>query len=422
MQFKNAFRGEGMEWLNVIKELINESLLLQLVIIIGAVKTAGTISDKLGQPTVFGKLLVGIIIGPSVLGLLHETETLKLLAELGVIVLMFLAGMETDVEEFKKAGFASTLTAIGGVALPMGVGTLYAMLAGYSGFVPLFIGTVLTATSVSISAQTLRELGRLKTKVGMTILGAAVIDDVLGIIVLTLVLGLAGAGGGGVTGVSLLIAKMVLFFVLASYIGKLAIPPFLKWVRRSPVNQGLTAAALMLVFVFSVLAEMSGVADITGAYIAGIIIGTTKYKDEILERSEGLGYSFLIPVFFVSIGLQAEVGALGSGWVFVIILSLIAVLTKVIGCGLGAKISGFNWDKSIVIGVGMISRGEIALIIAAIGLQGNIIDNTLYTGIVVMVLVSTIVTPPLLKVTSHFSDKRASNSGEHAAIGDNVSG
>lgn len=396
-----------MIWLDGIIEFVNESLLLQLVIIIGAVKTAGSLSDKLGQPTVFGKLLVGIILGPSLLGLIHETETIKLLAELGVIVLMFLAGLETDVDEFKQAGFASTMTALGGVVLPMAVGSLYAMSQGYGGFIPLFIGTVLTATSVSISAQTLRELGRLKSKVGMTILGAAVIDDVLGIIVLTLVLGLAGTGAGGGSAVTLLIAKMGLFFFLATYLGKLCIPPFLKWVTRSPVNQGLTAAALIVCFAFAELAEVSGVANITGAYIAGIIIGTTKFKDEIMERSEALGYSFLIPIFFVSIGLQAEVGALGTGWVFVVILSLIAVVTKVVGCGLGAKISGFNWNKSLVIGVGMISRGEIALIIAAIGLQGKIIDQTLYTAIVVMVLVSTIVTPPLLKIVSHLSDKKA---------------
>lgn len=407
-----------MDWIDGLKDFTNENLLVQLIIIIGAVKLAGTLSDKLKQPTVFGKLLVGIIIGPSVLGLIHETDTLKLLAELGVIILMFLAGLETDVEEFKKAGFASSLTAIGGVALPMGVGTLYAMSAGYTGFIPLFIGTVLTATSVSISAQTLRELGRLRSKVGMTILGAAVIDDVLGIIVLTLVLGLAGAGAGGPSAVTMVIIKMGLFFVLATFLGKMAIPPVLKWLHRTPVNQGLTAAALIIVFLFAVVAEESGVAGITGAYIAGIIMGTTKYKDEIMEKSEALGYSFLIPVFFVGIGLQAQVRSLGSGLVFVIILSLIAVLTKIIGCGLGARIAGFKWNKSLVVGVGMVSRGEIALIIAAIGLEQKLVDPPLYTAIVIMVLVSTIVTPPLLKACIHMSDKRAKLHAASASVAD----
>lgn len=396
-----------MEWITSIREFTNESLLIQLVIIISAVKLAGALSDKLGQPTVFGKLLVGIIIGPSLLGLIRETETIKLLAELGVIILMFLAGLETNVEEFKKAGYAATLTAIGGVALPMAVGTLYAMAVGYTGFIPLFIGTVLTATSVSISAQTLRELGKLKSKMGMTILGAAVIDDVLGIVVLTFVLGLAGAGvngAGGAGQVTMVIIKMALFFILAIYLGKVAIASVLKRVNRFPVAQGLVAGAFVIVFLYSFVAELSGVANITGAYIAGILMGTTKYRDEIAHKAETVGYTFLIPVFFAHIGLQAQVKGLGSGIVFVVVLSLIAILTKIVGCGAGAKASGFGWKKSSVIGAGMVSRGEIALIIATIGLNNKLIDSGLYTALVIMVLVSTVATPPLLKALLHWSE------------------
>lgn len=401
-----------MEWISSLREIINESILLQLGIIIASVKLAGAISDKLNQPTVFGKLLVGIIIGPSLLGLIHETETLKLLAELGVIVLMFLAGLETDVDEFKKAGFAATLTAVGGVILPMAGGTLYSMAAGYKGFVPLFIGTVLTATSVSISAQTLKELGWLKSKVGMTILGAAVIDDVLGIVVLTLVLGLAGTGGGA-AGVTWLIVKMGLFFLLSVFVGKTFIPGILQWMHRMPVAHGLTAAALVVVFLFAFAAEKSGVANITGAYIAGIIMGTTKFRDEIAEKSEALGYTFLIPVFFVGIGLSAKVDAVTGGVAFIVILSLIAILTKVLGCGAGAKISGFGWKKSLVIGTGMVSRGEIALIIATIGLNQHLIDSSLYTALVIMVLASTVVTPPLLKAVIQWSDSKKRQAEVH---------
>lgn len=401
-----------MEWFSHITKFTNENLLIQLVIIITSVKLAGVLSDKLKQPTVFGKLLVGVIIGPSLLGLLHETETLKLLSELGVIILMFLAGLETDVDEFRKAGFAATLTAIGGVILPMAAGSLYSLSAGYSGFIPLFIGTVLTATSVSISAQTLRELGKLKSKVGMTILGAAVIDDVLGIVVLTLVLGLAGAGGGGAAAITWVIAKMGLFFFLSIFIGKIIIPPLLKWFHHTPVTQGITSAALVLVFLFAFAAEKSGVAGITGAYIAGIIMGTTKYKEEITERAEALGYPFLIPVFFVGIGLSAEIKTLTGGILFTVILSIIAVLTKIVGCGAGAKISGLSWKKSLIVGTGMISRGEIALIIASLGLSKNLIDSSLYTSLVVMVLVSTVATPPLLKAVIDWSDKKKQPHGE----------
>lgn len=394
-----------MDVMTSIREFTNESFLIQLAIIIASVKLIGSLSDKLGQPTVFGKLLIGIIIGPSFLGLVHETETLKLLSEIGVIILMFLAGLETDVDEFKKAGFAATLTALGGVILPMAAGSLYSMASGHQGFVPLFIGTVLTATSVSISAQTLKELGRLRSKVGMTILGAAVIDDVLGIIVLTLVLGLAGTGGSaGAAAVTWVIIKMGLFFLISVFLGKLVIPVFLQWLHKMPVAQGLTAAALVIVFLFAFAAEKSGVANITGAYIAGIIMGTTKFKDEITEKSEALGYSFLIPVFFVGIGLSAKVDAVTGGLVFIIVLSLIAILTKILGCGAGAKLSGFGWKKSLVVGTGMVSRGEIALIIASIGLSKNLIDSSLYTALVIMVLASTVVTPPMLKAVINWSD------------------
>jgi len=402
-----------MEWIEAVRDFTNENLLIQLVIIISSVKLAGMLSDKLNQPTVFGKLLVGIIIGPSLLGLIRETETLKLLAELGVIVLMFLAGLETDVEEFKKAGYAATLTAIGGVVLPMAAGTVYSMATGYGGFIPLFIGTVLTATSVSISAQTLRELGRLRSKMGMTILGAAVIDDVLGIIALTLVLGLAGTvagagahAGGGAMEVTMVLVKMAVFFLLSIYLGRLLIRPTLKRIRHFPVAQGLMSGALIIIFLFAFAAEKSGVANITGAYIAGIIMGTTKYRDEIVQKAEALGYPFLIPVFFVSIGLQAKVESIGGSLVFVVVLSLIAILTKIIGCGVGARVAHFGWKRSLVIGTGMVSRGEIALIIASIGLRGKIIDAPLYTALVIMVLVSTIITPPLLKAVIHWSDKK----------------
>lgn len=388
-----------MEWLEGIRHFTNENILIQLAVIILSVKLAGTLSERIGQPTVFGKLLIGILIGPSFLGLVEETETLKILGELGVIMLMFLAGLETDLEEFKKAGVASSLTAVGGVALPMIAGAVYSSMAGYQGFIPLFIGTVLTATSVSISAQTLKELGQLSSREGMTILGAAVIDDVLGIVVLTVVLGLAGAGGG-FGAVAWVILKMVVFFVASIFLGRILIPPVLAKMEKAPVSHGLTAAALIFVFLFSFAAEKSGVANITGAYIAGILMGTTVFKDEIIEKSEALGYSFLIPVFFVGIGLSAKVNAITGGIAFVVILSLIAVLTKIIGCGLGAKIAGFGWARSLMVGTGMISRGEIALIIASIGLSRKIIDASLYTAIVIMVLVTTLVTPPLLKIVS----------------------
>ncbi|KNZ68396.1 sodium/hydrogen exchanger [Thermincola ferriacetica] len=385
-----------MTWYHELQRAVSESILLQLVIVLTATKLFGTISKRLNQPTVFGKLLAGLIIGPSLLGILQPTEIIKELAEVGVIVLMFLAGLETDVEEFRKAGFASTLTAVGGVILPLLAGLGIGLATGHNLFISLFIGTLLTATSVSISATTLRELGRLQTPVGLTILGAAVIDDILGIVVLTLVLGLAGAGSG-IGAVGILIGKMVIFFVVALVIGKKLIPPILKFADKMPVNHGLTTAGLVLAFVFAYVAELSGVANITGAYIAGVLIGMTKFGHQVTEHTETVGFTTVIPVFFVSIGLLAQVNSLQGGILFVTAITLIAILTKILGCGVGARIAGFNNRDSLVIGAGMISRGEIALIIATIGLNRNLINDSLFTASVVMVLITTIITPPLLK-------------------------
>ncbi|TLM78894.1 MAG: cation:proton antiporter, partial [Actinobacteria bacterium] len=222
--------------------------------------------------------------------------------------------------------------------------------------------------------------------------------DVLGIVVLTLVLGLAGAGGG-VAAVAVVIVKMAVFFVLSFTLGKIIARPLLRWASDLPVTESLAAAALIFGLVLAFLAEESGVANITGSYIAGLLIGMTKYKKQVTRQIETVGFTFLVPVFFVSIGLVAQVKSIGGSWIFVVILTLIAVFTKIIGCGLGAKISGFDFHDSLAIGTGMISRGEIALIIASIGLTRNLIDQPLYTAMVTMVLVSTIVTPPLLKLT-----------------------
>ncbi len=386
-----------MEGYHEILKTLNESILLQLSLILIATKLAGTLSKRLNQPSVFGKLLVGIVIGPSMLGLLQPTQFLRELSELGVIVLMFLAGLETDVEEFKKAGIASTLTAVGGVILPLVAGTLFGLWGGHGTLVSLFIGTLLTATSVSISAQTFRELGKLQTTMGLTVLGAAVIDDVLGIVVLTIILGVAGAGSG-TDGILLLIGKMVLFFVVSWIGGRRVIPRVLKYFFNMPVNQGLTTAGLILAFIFAFFAELSGVANITGAYIAGVLIGMTDYRHEIIEKTEILGFSTFIPVFFVSIGLLTQVNSLKGSMVFVLVFTAIAIMTKVLGCGAGARAAGFSSSESVVIGAGMISRGEIALIIANIGLANKIIEQGLYTASVIMVLITTIITPPLLKI------------------------
>ncbi|MFZ5752972.1 MAG: cation:proton antiporter [Bacillota bacterium] len=392
--------GTILEFLNVSEHVVEKTAFLkELVIIFLAIKVIGHISKKFGQPSVFGKLLVGIILGPSILGILHTNEVLKELAEVGVIMLMFLAGLETDVDEFKKSAVGSSLAAIGGVVLPLIAGWGMAVYYGYSWEKALFVGTILVATSVSISVQTLRELGKLQTPEGFTILGAAVIDDVLGLIVLSVVIGIALGGGASLTGLLILFAKIAIFFVAGGFIGKIFFPKVLEFGSRVLVSEGVLTFAFILALSYAIGAEYFGMAGIVGAYLAGIMMSMTKFQHQLFEKVETVGYSFFVPIFFINIGLSADArGLTGNMLGFTVIITILAILTKIIGAGLGAKLTGFNMKSSLGIGVGMVSRGEVALIVASIGLGSGLIGQEIFTSMVVMAIITTVVTPPLLKI------------------------
>ncbi|EGK12799.1 cation:proton antiporter [Kroppenstedtia eburnea] len=393
-----------------IEKLKDYHFLLELVIILAAVKLAGHFSKKIGQPSVFGELLVGIILGPAILGWIvvdpKHPGLIKELAEVGVILLMFLAGLETDVEEFKKTAYGSSLVAVGGVIFPLILGFAVGLMFGYNTSTSIFIGTLLVATSVSISVQTLRELGQLQSKEGVTILGAAVLDDVLGIILLSVVVGFtAGGGGGSVVDIMILLAKIILFFVLTIVIGRFLLPRLFNWSANLMTSEVLLAFGIISALSFAYLAEMFGLAGIVGSYFAGLMLSLTKYRTELFERVEIVSFSFFVPIFFVSIGVTADVSGLTKEiLILMVVLSLVAILTKVIGAGLGAKLAGFNWNSSLGIGTGMIARGEVGLIVASIGLTRGLIDSDLFTVTVIIVLVTTLVTPPLLKAI--FSRKK----------------
>lgn len=386
-----------------MEKLKDYHFLLELVIILVAVKLAGHFSKKIGQPSVFGELLVGIILGPAILGWIvvdpNHPGLIKQLADVGVILLMFLAGLETDVEEFKKTAYGSSLVAVGGVILPLVMGFAVGLMFGYSTSTSIFIGTLLVATSVSISVQTLRELGQLQTKEGVTILGAAVLDDVLGIILLSVVVGFtAGGGGGSFVDIMILLAKIILFFVLIIVIGRYLLPRLFHWSSKLMTSEVLLAFGIVSALSFAYLAEMFGLAGIVGSYFAGLMLSLTKYRTELFERVEIVSFSFFVPIFFVSIGVTADVSGLTKDiLILMVVLSLVAILTKVIGAGLGAKLAGFNWNSSLGIGAGMIARGEVGLIVASIGLSRGLITNDLFTVTVIIVLVTTLVTPPTLK-------------------------
>ncbi|TCP18997.1 sodium/proton-potassium antiporter GerN (CPA2 family) [Scopulibacillus darangshiensis] len=368
-------------------------LILQLAIILIASKIAGDISVKLGQPSVLGKLLIGIVLGPSVLGLVTDTTTLAEFSQIGVILLMFIAGLETDIDEFKRTGKASAFVGIGGIIVPLVLGYAAGLMLNLTTIESWFLGLLLSATSVSISVQALKEMNKLKSREGTTILGAAVIDDIIVILALAFLMSMAG----GDVNLGVVVLKKVLFFAGAIIVGWKVVPWILKKFAPLKVTESLVSAALIICFVYAYLAEFTGVAAIIGAYIAGVAISLTDYKHDVFEKVETISYSIFVPVFFTSIGVTAEFGGITDHLVLIVILSILAILTKLIGASAGAKFAGFSWNSSLGIGSAMVSRGEVALIIAAIGLESKLLSQDMFAVIVVVVLVTTIVTPPMMK-------------------------
>jgi len=385
-------------------------IILQLLIILIASKIAGSISVKLGQPAVLGKLLIGIVIGPTVLGLVTETTTLAEFSQIGVILLMFIAGLETDVDEFKRTGKASTLVGFAGIIVPLLCGFLAGLALGLSTTQSWFLGLMLSATSVSISVQALKEMNKLKTREGATILGAAVIDDVVVIIALAFLMSLSG----GDVNLSVVILKKVLFFAGAILVAWKVVPWFLTKFSNLRVTETVISAALIICFAYAYLAEYTGVAAIIGAYIAGVAISLTKFKEEVFEKVETIGYSIFVPVFFSSIGINAKFDGITNHLGLIISLSVLAILTKLIGSALGAKFAGFSWNSSLGIGSAMVSRGEVALIIASIGLEAELLSADLFAALVVVVLITTIVTPPMMKLFFNKKNERVNNEASKA--------
>ncbi len=392
-------------------------LLLLLSLIVVAAKLAGAAANRLGQPAVFGEILAGLLLGPTLFNILgwniflpgndpsHGVAPASLLAiirdlaEVGVVLLMFIAGMETNLHEVRRVGATAFWAAVGGVVLPFAGGAAVASAFGLPlWWEGIFIGTILTATSVSISAQTLLELGALRTREGSTILGAAVIDDVLGILILSVVVAFARSEGAIDAGeIGLVVIRMVGFFGLAVW-SRRWLTPLAAGADRLGVSQGLLAVVIAVALFYAWAAEaLGGVAAITGSYIAGLLFAQTPYKTRIDEGIHPVTYSILVPVFFISIGLQANGRELGDQVGLTVILALVAIAAKLVGSGLFARLSGFNTRESVRVGVGMISRGEVGLIVAGYGLDHGIIGSDVFSASVVMVLATTMVTPPLLR-------------------------
>ncbi|MBS6547398.1 MAG: cation:proton antiporter [Butyricicoccus pullicaecorum] len=377
--------------------------LLVIAIILLSTKLLGLISERVHMPQVVGALIAGILLGPSVLGLVTETDFLLKTSEIGVIMLMFLAGLDTDLGELKKTGVASFVIALIGVIVPLVGGTACYELFFRDAADPLdflkavFIGVVLTATSVSITVETLREMGKLKGKVGTAILGAAVIDDVLGIIILTVISGFADSSVNPL----MVFVRIGLFFVFIGVVGFVCYRVFQKMDVIWAHHRRLAIVSISFCFILSYVAEVFfGIADITGAYFAGIILcNIMELREYVAKKINIMNYMFFSPVFFASIGIKTVLDGMNAEIaVFSLVLLVIAVLSKVIGCGLGAKACGFGGHDSLCIGVGMISRGEVALIVAQKGAAVGLIDTHMFPAIVLVVIVTTLITPILLKM------------------------
>lgn len=377
--------------------------LLIIAIILLATKILGLLSERVHMPQVVGALAAGILLGPSVLGVVSETDFLTKISEIGVILLMFLAGLDTDLGELKKTGLASFVIAVIGAGLPLIGGTIC-----YEAFFrdvtdpmdflkAVFIGVVLTATSVSITVETLREMGKLKGRVGTAILGAAVIDDILGIIVLTVISGFADPTVNPMQ----VFVRIGLFFVFIGVVGFLCYKVFSKMDVIWSHHRRIAIASLAFCFVLSYIAEQFfGIADITGAYFAGLILcNIMELREYVAKKINIMNYMFFAPIFFASIGFKTELSGMNTELaIFSVLLLIIAVLTKVVGCGLGARLCGFNGHESLSVGVGMISRGEVALIVAQKGAAVGLISTSMFPAIVLVVIVTTLITPILLKM------------------------
>lgn len=386
--------------------------LLFVAIILLSTKIFSLLSQKVNMPQVVGALLVGVLLGPSCLNILHETDFLTKSAEIGVIFLMFLAGLDTDFDDLKATGKSAVIIAFVGVLIPLGSGFLTYFLF-FHGERPdtmiflesTFVGIVLTATSVSITVETLREMGKLKGKMGTSILGAAIIDDILGIIALTVITSFAVPG----VEIMVVLLKIFLFFVFIAVCGFFVFRLFRKLEIVYGTKRRVAIYAVVFCLLLSYISEVYfGVADITGAYFAGLILfNVTETKSYIASKINITSYMFFTPIFFASIGIKTVIMGMSQELIlFTLALLIVAILSKIVGCGLGAKICGFSNMDSLAIGVGMISRGEVALIVAQKGEQAGLISSTLFPAIVLVVIVTTLITPILLKTVVYMKEQK----------------
>ncbi|HJG50050.1 cation:proton antiporter [Limosilactobacillus ingluviei] len=354
---------------------------------------------RVGIPDVIGQILVGVIAGPAILNWIHPGGMINEFQEIGVIILMFIAGLESDLSLLKKYLKPAVVVALAGILLPIIVMGVAADLFGLQWFESLFIGVIFAATSVSISVAVLREYQQLGSKEGATILGAAVADDIGAVMALSILISMNGGAGADVGHGSLLLTllKQVLFFGGAYLLIRWLAPILMHLAGQLLTIAAPSVMAMVICLGMAALADVVGLSGAVGSFFAGIAVANTKKKEAINRSFVPIGYAIFIPVFFVNVGLSMKLSTDWHAWIFIIIMTILACLTKLLGAGGGAKLMGFSWPSSYIIGSGMIARGEMSLITAQIGYEAHLLSTEYYSDIITVIVLATLLAPFILK-------------------------
>ncbi|MBO1300719.1 MULTISPECIES: cation:proton antiporter [unclassified Enterococcus] len=368
-----------------------------LCLILIATTLGSHLSRRFGIPAVIGQLLVGVLLGGAGLGWVHPNILVHDFSEIGVILLMFLAGLESDLSLLKKYFRPGMFVALLGILFPVLFGWLTGEMFQVSMNEAIFFGIILAATSVSISVEVLKELHVVNTKEGSTILGASVVDDILVVLVLSFSLSFLTGESGSTLPLPLVLFEQLIYFIFIFLLVKWIAPFLMSFAEKIYANSAIIIVSLVLCLGMSYIADLIGLSSVIGAFFAGIAVSQTTVKEEVYHNVEALGYAVFIPVFFVSVGLEVDFSNFGEQLIFILILTIVAVLTKLGGGYLGAKVAGFSTNSSFMVGAGMISRGEMALIILQIGQQSQLIEAKYYSPLVIVILLSTLISPLILK-------------------------
>jgi len=378
--------------------MVDTNLFLIVGLILLSTKVFAICVKRIHLPQVIGALSAGLLLGPAVFGLIKPNETISAIAEFGVVLLLFAAGMETDFRQLSRSFKSSIFIALLGVVLSLGGGFAISLLFGKPTFESFFIGVIIASMSTSITVEALSEMGKLKTKTGTALMGASLFDDIFVIVMLAVVMGMGESGFSFMT-LAFILFKIGIFFVMATIVGFFVNKLFNYLYDRFGKLRRLAIFAMAYCFIMAYLAEFFGLADITGAYIAGIAFCTAHCELDLESKTHRLSYLFFTPIFLANIGIHTSFeGMNGSLILFTVLLVAVAILGKILGCGIGARICRFSRRESVQIGVGMVARGEVSFIVAAKGIAAGYISSMLYPSVIVVVLVTVLITPLLLNL------------------------